>query len=266
MAEQHVLMVRIGIGGWIFEPWRGRFYPQDLPRKRELAYAASKLSSIEINGTYYGSPKPESFAKWYEDTPAGFVFSLKAPRFSTNRRVLAEGAASMDRFFASGIAQLKEKLGPINWQFPGTKQFDPSDLEAFLKLLPREIGGWPLRHALEVRHESFKNPNFVALVRDYEVAIVFAGDSKFVQIADITAPFVYVRIMGTRTDEPAGYTLGELDLWAERVKQLAAGIVPKDFGTIANPIPQVPREVFLYVISGAKETNPAAAQALIERL
>ena len=168
--------IRVGVGGWTFPPWRGGFYPDDLPQKQELHYASRKLTSIEINGTYYGSQKPESFAKWHDETPEDFVFSVKGPRFTTNRRVLGEAAESIGRFFGSGVLELRDKLGPINWQFAPTKKFDAEDFEAFLKLLPKEIGGRAIRHVVEVRHESFRNPAFIALARAHEVAVVIAGD------------------------------------------------------------------------------------------
>ncbi|QAY96595.1 DUF72 domain-containing protein [Methylovirgula ligni] len=256
----------IGVGGWTYEPWRGGFYPAGLPQKRELEYMSRALTSIEINGTYYGSQKPESFRKWYEETPPDFVFSLKGPRFTTNRRVLAEAGESIARFFASGVAELKEKLGPINWQFMATKKFDAADFGKFLALLPKEIGGRHIRHAVEVRHESFRTPDFVALAREHDVAIVVAGDSEFPQIADVTADFVYLRIMGTQEKPKAGYAAKALDAWAERARLFAAGGIPKDLETLA-PLPaKAPRDVFLYVISGFKENNPRAAQALIERI
>ena len=259
--------IRIGIGGWTFEPWRGAFYPDGLAQKRELEYASRKLSSIEINGTYYGSQKPESFRKWHDETPDDFVFTLKGPRFTTNRRVLGEAGESIQRFIDSGITELKDKLGPINWQFMATKKFDPADFEAFLKLLPKSAEGRRLRHAVEVRHDSFKTPEFIALAREYEVAIVLAADSEFPQIADLTAPFVYARIMGTTEGNDAGYAPGALAAWAERAKQLAAGTMPSDLQS-AGPAaePGTPRDVFLYVISGHKERNPKAAMAIIERL
>src|SRR5579863_2552816 len=191
------MAVRVGIGGWTFPPWRGPFYPANLPQKRELEFASRAVTSIEINGTFYGTQKRESFARWYQETPEGFVFSLKGPRFTTNRRVLAEAGESVERFLASGVLELKEKLGPINWQFAPTKQFDADDFEAFLNLLPHKVDGREIRHALEVRHESFRDEAFVALARKHGVAIVMAGDSKYPQIADITAKFVYARIMGT---------------------------------------------------------------------
>lgn len=258
--------IHIGIGGWVFEPWRGTFYPDKLSQKRELEYAASKLTSIEINGTYYGSQKPESFAKWRAETPDGFVFALKGSRFCTNRRVLAEAGPSVEKFVTSGISELKEKLGPINWQFMATKAFDPTDFEAFLKLLPKEVDGIRLRHAVEVRHPSFRSPDFVALLREYGVAAIASGDSDFPQIADVTAPFVYARIMGTKEAEPLGYPGEHLDAWAGRAKDWAKGGAPADLELVASAADRTPRDVFLYVISGDKVRNPAAAMALIERV
>jgi uncharacterized protein YecE (DUF72 family) len=243
------LKIRIGVGGWTFEPWRGVFYPEKLPQKRELEFASQKLTSIEINGTYYGSQKPASFAKWHDETPDDFVFALKGPRFTTNRRVLAEAGPSIDRFFASGVMELRNKLGPINWQFMATKKFDPDDFATFLKLLPKTVAGKPIRHVVEVRHESFRTPTFTALAHDHGVAVVIAGDSDFPQFTDLTAPFVYARIMGTTESEPKGYSEAELDRWANRARRWGAD-----------------RDVFLYVISGFKPRNPVAAMALIDRL
>ncbi|HEV3106583.1 MAG TPA: DUF72 domain-containing protein [Trinickia sp.] len=265
---QHVAPdIRVGVGGWTYEPWRGPFYPSGLTQKRELEYASRKLISIEINGTFYGRQKPESFAKWHDDTPDDFVFSVKAPRFATQRRVLADAGESIERFFASGVMELKQKLGPINWQFATTKQFDADDFAAFLRLLPKRIGGRQLRHAVEVRHASFKNAEFVALAREHEVAIVVAGDSEYPQIADITAPFVYARIMGTVESEALGYSDHALDAWAQRVRQWSSGTAPKDLETVAEPSTKpAATDVYLYVISGFKAHNPLAAMALIERL
>jgi len=260
-------MIRVGVGGWTFEPWRGVFYPKGLSQKRELEYAASNLTSIEINGTFYGSQKPQSFVKWREETPDGFVFALKGPRFATNRRVLAEAGSSIERFFASGVMELRDKLGPVNWQFAASKRFDPDDFEAFLELLPKSVEGRALRHAVEVRHDSFRDPAFVAILRRHEVAVVVAGDSKFPCIADVTAPFVYARIMGTSEDESTGYAAPALDAWAGRARRWAEGGAPDDIETLAKPVADKGgRDVFLYVISGFKERNPAAAMALIERL
>jgi uncharacterized protein YecE (DUF72 family) len=259
--------IRIGVGGWTYEPWRKTFYPEKLPHKRELEYAASKLTSIEVNGTYYGSQKPETYARWRDETPDDFVFSLKAPRFATNRRVLADAGETIERFFTGGVMELKHKLGPINWQFMPTKKFDPEDFEGFLRLLPKQVDGRAIRHVVEVRHDSFRSPDFVAMARDHDVAIVVAADSGYPQIADITSRFVYVRIMGTRETEQLGYSRSALDLWAERAKNWALGVPAPGLQTIATgPADDVGRDVYLYVISGHKVLNPAAATALIERV
>ena len=259
--------IRIGIGGWTFEPWRGVFYPKGLVQKRELEYASRKLTTIEINGTFYGSQKPATFAKWHDETPDDFVFSLKAPRFSTHRRVLAEAGESVERFLTSGVLELKDKLGPINWQFPPTKQFDAEDFEGFLKLLPKRAEGREIRHAVEVRHDSFRDEAFVALARKHGVAIVMSGDSKYPQIADVTAPFVYARIMGTIEENPQGYADDALDLWTQRVRDWASGGTPKELETVGKPaVKETARDVYLYVISGFKAHNPAAGMAMIERL
>ncbi|MDP9009124.1 MAG: DUF72 domain-containing protein [Pseudomonadota bacterium] len=259
--------VRIGVGGWTYEPWRGTFYPGDLPQKRELEYASRRLTSIEINGTYYGSQKPASFIKWHDEAPDDFVFSVKAPRYAMNRTVLAEAGSTIERFFAGGVMELKDKLGAINWQFLPTKKFDPADFEAFLKLLPREAAARALRHVVEVRHDSFRTPEFIALVRQYGVGVVIAGDSRYPQIADATAPFYYARIMGTQQTEESGYSDAALNLWASRARALASGAEPEG---LEYAVPQradgKPRDVYLYVIGGHKVLNPAAAVSLIRRL
>jgi uncharacterized protein YecE (DUF72 family) len=241
--------IHVGVGGWTFEPWRGVFYPEGLTHKRELEYASRKLTSIEINGTYYSSFKPESWKKWRAETPDGFVFALKASRFCTNRRVLAAATESVQRFVSQGLVELGDRLGPINWQFMGTKKFDPEDIEAFLKLLPRRAGKLPLRHALEVRHASFKDPRFYALARKFNVAIVHAQDDEFPEIDEPTADFTYARLMKSEEKVKTGYKPAELDRWAKRARAWARR-----------------GDVFLYFISGAKVRNPAAAQALIDRL
>lgn len=268
MSKSETGRIRIGVGGWTFEPWRGAFYPEGLTQKRELEYAASKLTAIEINGTYYGSQKPASFAKWYDETSEDFVFTLKGPRFTTNRRVLSEAGESIERFLASGVTELKHKLGPINWQFMATKKFDPADFEGFLKLLPKSVDGRDLRHAVEVRHDSFKTAEFVEMARAYGVAVIFAGDSEFPSIADVTAPFVYARIMGTQEDEALGYKNTALDHWAGIAKAWAQGETPAPLANqlLAPAAETTPRDVFLFVISGFKPKNPAAAMALIERV
>lgn len=266
-SEKQGGKIRVGIGGWTFAPWRGVFYPDTLTQKRELEYASSKLSSIEINGTYYGPQKPETFARWRDEAPDDFVFSLKAPRFSTNLRVLAEAGESIDKFVNGGLAELKHKLGPINWQFMGTKKFDADDFAAFLALLPKSVDGVKLRHVVEVRHDSFNAPDFIAMAREHGVAIVIAGDSDFVQIADVTAPFAYLRIMGSSEKEPLGYSEAMLDKWAARAKALASGKAADGLKTVVTASGDgVARDVYLYFISGHKVHNPAAAMALIERL
>ncbi|MBU3029921.1 DUF72 domain-containing protein [Paracoccus marinaquae] len=241
-------MIRIGIGGWNFAPWRGVFYPEGLPQRRELEYASRALSSIEINATYYGSQKPVSFQKWHDETPDDFVFAVKGPRFATNRRVLAEAGDSIARFLDSGVTRLAAKLGPINWQFAETKAFDTADFGAFLTLLPDSHDGLPLRHAIEARHASFACDTAATLCRDRNIALIRACDGKFPEIDLDTADFAYLRLMGT-TDLPQGYPDAALDDWARQAREIARG-----------------RDLYLYVISGEKPRNPAAALALIERL
>lgn len=238
-----------GIGGWTFEPWRGVFYPDGLSQKRELEYASRKLTSIEINGTYYSTFKPASWIKWREETPDGFVFSVKASRYCTNRKELASAGESIAKFAAQGLGELGDRLGPINWQLMGTKKFDPEDVAAFFGLLPREVDGRPLRHALEVRHPSFKDPKLYELARRHNAAIVFADDDEFPEIEEPTADFTYARLMRTQEEVATGYKAGELDGWAERAKKWAKR-----------------GDVFVYFISGAKVRAPAAAQALIARV
>lgn len=258
--------IRIGVGGWVFEPWRNNFYPKGLSQKRELEYASRHLTAIEINGTYYGSQKPESFQRWHDETPQNFVFTLKGPQFATNRRVLAEAKGSIDRFLDSGITRLKHKLGAINWQFMATKKFDAEDFAAFLSHLPARQGGLMLRHAVEVRHPSFACAEFVALCRNHNVAIVTAGDSEFPAIADVAADFVYVRIMGTSQAEKLGYSKAGIAKWAARAEAWSQGEVPKDLPLLAPEPAKNKRDVYLFVIAGAKAKNPAAAQALIAAL
>lgn len=259
--------IRVGVGGWTYEPWRESFYPSGLAHKLELEYASRKLSSIEINGTYYGAQKPATFAKWHAETPAGFVFSVKAPRFVMNRSVLADAGATIARFLTGGVLELKDKLGPINWQFLPTKRFEPADFEAFLNLLPKQASGRALRHAIEVRHDSFRCPEFVAMAREHGVAIVIAGDSSYPQIADCTAPFVYARVMGTKPKEKQGYSDAALSRWAARANAWACGAAAAGLDFVEPQGAKCgPRDVYLYVIGGAKALNPAAATSLIRRL
>jgi uncharacterized protein YecE (DUF72 family) len=241
--------IYIGIGGWTFEPWRGTFYPEKLSQKRELEYAAQKLTSIEVNGTYYSGFKPETFAKWREETPDGFVFSVKASRYCTNRRKLAEAAESIERFIEQGIDELRDRLGPINWQFMATKKFDPEDFADFFKLLPKKVGKLPLRHALELRNETFKDPRFYDLARKHNSAIIFADDDEFPAIEEPTADFTYARLMRSQENVATGYAEKDLDHWAKQAKAWAKK-----------------GDTFVYFISGAKVRNPAAAQVLIEKV
>ena len=189
--------IRVGVGGWVFKPWRGTFFPKGLPQTRELEYASRALTTIEINGTFYRTQKPDTFRKWAAEVPDDFVFSVKGPQFATNRRVLAEAGSSIERFFASGVLELKSKLGPIMWQMAPTKKFDPDDFAAFLALLPPRVDGMAIRHALEVRHASFVDPAFIDLLRKHSVAAVLVDSSKHPPIADVTGDFVYLRLQGT---------------------------------------------------------------------
>jgi len=241
--------IRIGIGGWTYEPWRGVFYPEGLSQKRELEYASRQLTSIEINGTYYSTFKPASWAKWREETPAGFVFAVKGSRYCTNRKELAGAGESVARFVGQGLVELRDRLGPINWQLMGNKKFDAADIGAFLELLPREVGGLKLRHALEVRHESFKDERFYDLARRHNVAIVFADSEEFPSIEQPTADFTYARLMGAKEEVETGYTAAEIDRWAKHARTWAER-----------------GDAFVYFISGAKVRAPAAARALMQRV
>jgi uncharacterized protein YecE (DUF72 family) len=259
--------IRAGVGGWTFEPWRGSFFPPGLPHSRELEYASRRLSAIEVNGTYYGTLKPASFRKWHDETPDNFVFSLKASRYATNRRVLAEAGESIRRFTESGISELGDKLGPIVWQFMPGKMFEAGDFEAFLALLPKQVDGRALRHVVDVRHESFMSPEYLALARRYKVATVFTDADKFPSFADLTGDFAYARLMMSEAGLETGYEEGALDAWAERARQWATGSAPADLPTLEEvPAPGKPRDVFVYFINGAKQRAPAAAMAFLSRL
>jgi uncharacterized protein YecE (DUF72 family) len=260
-------MIKAGIGGWTFEPWRGVFYPKGLPHARELEYASRQVTAIEVNGTFYRTQKPDDFRRWASETPDDFVFSLKAPRYAVNRRVLAEAAPSIERFIDSGIGELKHKLGPILWQFAPTKAFEEKDFGAFLDLLPREVNGRALRHVVEIRHPSFLVPEFVALVRKAGVAVVVADHEKHPLLPDVTSDFVYARLQRAQEDEPAGYPSRVLDQWAKRAKAWADGGEPEDLEKVTNVQSKgSKRDVFIFMINGAKVRAPAAAMALIERL
>ena len=241
--------IRVGIGGWDFDPWRDNFYPKGLAKAKQLPFAGEHLTAIEINATYYRSQKPETFANWAKVVPDGFKFAVKASRFATNRKVLSEGAESVERFLDQGITSLGDRLGPILWQFMATKKFDADEFAAFLKLLPKKQDGVILRHALEVRHESFRDPAFFKLAKDANAAIVFAHSEQFPEIDEPTADFTYARLQQCVEDCPTGYDAKALDGWAERAKDW-----------------QKRGDVFVFFISGAKVRAPSAAMALRGRL
>jgi len=260
--------IYVGIGGWTFEPWRGVFFPDGLAQKRELEYASRRLTAIEINGTYYGSQKPETFRKWASETPDNFVFSVKGSRFCTNRKVLADGKESVERFLTQGITELGSKLGPILWQFANTKKFDEADFRGFLELLPEKQDGVKLRHALEVRHDSFCDPAFPALVRQFDASVVYAKHHDYPEIADLTGDFVYARLQTGSDDCETCYPSGELDAWAGRLKTWAEGGQPAALPRVdpGHDAPEQARDVFAFLIHEGKVRAPAGAMALIERL
>lgn len=244
------MTIRVGVGGWTFEPWRGVFYPKGLAHRRELEYASRQLTAIEINATSYGRQKPDSWRKWRDAGPAGFQFSLKASRYSTVRKVLADSAGSIDTFLGQGFTELGDKLGPINWQFADSKQFERDDFARFLDVIPDAQEGVPLRHALEVRHPSFADSTFLDLARARNMAVVFADHAAFVRIEEQTADFTYARLQRSVETVETGYDDAALDGWARQVRTWATG----------------GRDVYVYFVAGAKVRNPAAAQALIARL
>jgi uncharacterized protein YecE (DUF72 family) len=260
--------IRAGIGGWTFEPWRGVFYPEGLRQADELAYAASKLTAIEINGTYYSSFKPDSWAKWRAASPEGFKFAVKASRFCTNRKVLADGAESMGKFLNQGLSELGDRLGPILWQFANTKKFDEADFEGFLNLLPDKQDGLPLAHVLEVRHPTFIDPAFVALARKYGATVCLADHFTYPMIPDVTGDLVYARLQTGSDDEPTAYRPADLDAWVGRLKAYAEGGAPSDLSMAAPdaPAPKKPRDVYAFVIHEGKIRAPAAAMAIIGKV
>jgi uncharacterized protein YecE (DUF72 family) len=258
--------IYIGIGGWTFEPWRGVFYPKGLPHAKELAYAAERLTSIEINGTFYRTQTPATFRKWASEVPTRFKFSLKGPRFATNRRVLKEAGDSIKRFLDSGVTELGEHLGPLLWQFAPTKKFEAGDFGGFLELLPAKFDGQTLRHVIEVRHDSFRNSEFIALLRRFDMPVVYTDHVKYPNIADATGKFFYARLQRGKDTVPTAYPPKEIKTWAGRLRQTAGGKEPADLPRIAAPAERKPppREVFAYVIHEGKIRAPAGAMALIE--
>lgn len=259
--------VYVGIGGWNYPPWRGAFYPAGLPQAQELAYASRHVTSIEINSTFYGSQKPTSFRKWRDETPDEFVFSVKGPRYATHRANLAEAADSIERFFNSGVLELGDKLGPILWQFPPTRRFDPDAMRPFLEALPPAHDGRALRHVIEARHPSFADPAWMDLLRTFAVAHAIVESDKHVLQADVTAPFVYARLERNSVDEPEGYASRALDHWASRVRKWTHGREVTDLPQAGlAPAGAGARECFIYFISGDKVRAPASATAFLGRL
>ncbi|PSJ42979.1 DUF72 domain-containing protein [Allosphingosinicella deserti] len=258
--------IRVGIGGWDYEPWRETFYPPKLAKTKQLEHAAQHVTAIEINATYYKLQSPASYEKWAKAVPDGFKFALKGSRYCSNRRVLGEGGEGIERFCNQGFTELGDKLGPIVWQLMATKKFDPDDFRTFLSLLPREVAGVKLQHAVEPRHESFRDPAFVEMMRAAGVAIVFGDGEEFPCVPDMSGDLVYARLLGARSEEPQGYSPAELDRWAEVARGWAGGICPRDYPYSAEHQAAGPRDVYVFMINGAKERAPAAAMGLLERL
>ena len=259
--------IRCGIGGWTYKPWRGTFYPHGLAQKQELAHAACRLRTIEVNGTFYRTQKPETFARWAAQTPADFIFSLKAPRYAVGRRNLAEAGEAVARFLGSGITELGDRLGPLLWQLPDTKTFDPDEWAAFLDLLPARQDGLALRHAVELRHPSFACTEAVRLCRDAGVAIVYADSEDYPAIADPTADFVYARLQRGDASIATGYSGDALDQWCRRAINWAHGRTPNDLACVDgdhSPAPAA-QDVFVYFIREGKLRAPQAAEALQQR-
>jgi uncharacterized protein YecE (DUF72 family) len=242
--------IRVGVGGWVYPPWRDNFYPKGLVQAQELEYLGAHLTATEINATFYKLQKPESFAKWRDAVPEHFRFAVKGSGYCTNRKNLGEAGEGVLKFLGQGLVELGDKLGPINWQLKGTKRFDADEIAAFLALLPSSHEGLPLRHAIEARHESFDDPAFYDLARKAGVAVVVAESEKFADFCAADGPFAYARLQRCRAEEANGYPPAEIAAWADRARDWASD----------------GREVFAFFISGAKERAPAAARALIAEL
>lgn len=244
--------VRVGIGGWTFEPWRNNFYPPGLPHSKELHYASRQFSAIEVNGTFYSTFQPKTFAKWHDETPEDFVFSLKAHRVTTHRRDLSTAGESIARFVGSGIAALGDKLGPLLWQFMPSKVFAAADVEAFLRLLPREVQGRPLRHVLDVRHPSFACEEYLELLTRHGCTTVYTDSEKFPSIPHARNGLAYLRLMRSEADCATGYEPQKLAAWVKGARDWIA----------MGP----DREALVFFINGAKERAPAAAQEFLKQL
>lgn len=258
--------LHVGVGGWVYAPWRDNFYPAGLVQRLELEYASQHLTAIEINGTYYGAQKPATYAKWRDQTPPGFVFSAKAPMRIVQSRNLAKTGKQVEDF-VGGIAELGDRLGPLVWQFEGQGRLQHDDFAAFLALLPREVGGRRVRHVLDVRDAAFVNAELIALARAHQVATVFTDAEEHPSFADLSTDFVYARLMRTQTGQATGYAPKALAAWADIARRWASGEDPAELPHLLAPLETgKPREVFVYFINGAKERNPAAAMAFITAL
>ena len=242
-------MIRVGIGGWSYEPWEETFYPADLPAAKQLEYACRQVTAIEINATFYRTQSAASFKKWAAATPEDFIFSVKAPRAAVQRKDLREAAQSIEWFFNSGVGELGSKLGPIFWQMAPYKKYEDAEIRAYFDLLPTKIGKLKLRHAIEVRHASFTDPAFMSLARERNIAVVTVESEKHPLIVEPTADFTYARLELTQADEPTGYPKPALKRWLKTARDWEKS-----------------GDVFLYFISGAKERNPAAARAMLDLL
>jgi uncharacterized protein YecE (DUF72 family) len=284
--------VRIGISGWRYEPWRGVFYPEDLPQREELAFASRRFATIEVNGSFYSLQRPEFYQRWHDETPPGFVFSVKGPRFVTHMLKLRNVDAAMANFFASGVANLHDKLGPFLWQLPPMLGYDRERFEAFFRLLPRDTdeatalarrrnakvrgrarlafgNNRPLRHCLEVRHESFVNAEFVELLRRHAVALVVADTAgRWPFVEDATSDFVYIRLHGDKELYVSGYTPASLKRWAARIERWRVGSQPDDARLIdpSRRAPKRPRDVYAYFDNDAKVKAPRDAARLARLL
>lgn len=252
------MTIHVGVGGWNFAPWRGTYFPPGLPHAQELAHSSRRLTAIEVNATFYRTQTPDTFRRWAAETPGGFVFTVKAARGAAQGR---DPAAAIARFLASGLTELGDKLGPILWQLPPTRRFDPDPLEAFLALLPNEF-----RHALEARHPSFADPACLDLLRRRGIARVIVDSDKHPLLGDLTAPFVYARLQRNTLAEPEGYATPALDAWAARLRRWSTGKPVTDLPLLSPPTPPTPRTCFAYCISGDKIRAPDAALALLARL
>lgn len=259
--------IRVGIGGWNYAPWRGTFYPAALVQRRELEYASRQLRAIEINSTYYRAQTPATYAKWAAQTPPGFVFSLKAPRYLTEGRRLAEASKGAGDFVHGGLAEFGDRLGPILWQLPPSRVFDADDLVAFVQALPQRLNGRPLRHVLEVRHPSFLCEGYVALARRHALPTVFTDSPDYPSLADLTGTFTYARLMRSASSHPDGYAATALQRWADHARAWAGGEDIEALPHVGSLQPSgTPREAFVFFIGSAKHRNPAAAMALQSRV